>query len=251
MNFNILQRAYKAIPLVFYKVYKVLFETGVHPTQWKEGIGIVLAKPNKEDYTVPKAYRIIALLNYLGKTLEKIFATRLSHLANTTANLLHATQIGGRKQRSAIDAALLLLNEIQSRKKNSSTVTSTLFLDIRGAFDYVSKPRLLRILEKLGLPSNLIRWVSSFLSDRKIQLAFDGCIQPSQVDIDIGIPQGSPISPILFLLYVRDIVAEGEFQLSYIDDFCIAVTSNSARKNCTQLEAIVQKLFTLAIEQAV
>jgi len=159
--------------------------------------------------------------------------------------------MGGRKQRSAIDTALLLLNEIQSRKKNSSTVTSTLFLDIKGAFDYVSKPRLLRILAKLNLPSNLRTWVSSFLSDRRIQLAFDGRIQPSQVSIDIRIPQGSPISPILFLLYVRDIVAEVEFQLSYIDDFYIAVTSNSARKNCIALESIVERLFTLARNQAV
>jgi ribonuclease HI len=251
INFDILQHAYKAIPLVFYKVYKVLFDQGIHPTQWKEGIGIVLAKPNKDDYTVPKAYRIIALLNCLGKTLEKIFASRLAYLANTTRNLLHDSQLGGRKQRSAIDAALLLLNEIQSRRKNSSTVTSTIFLDIKGAFDYVSKPRLLRILAKLGLPSNLRIWVSSFLSDRTIQLAFDGCIQPAPVSIDIGIPQGSPISPILFLLYVRDIVAEGEFQLSYIDDFCIAVTSNSARANCVRLESIVQRLFTLARNQAV
>jgi hypothetical protein len=140
-------------------VYKALFDAGHHPKQWKIGIGIVLAKPNKEDYSVPKAYRIIALLNCLGKVLEKIFATRLSYLANTT-NLLHSSQMGGRKQRSAIDAALLLLNEIQSqkeaRKYKSSTVTSTLFLDIKGAFDYVSKPRLLLALEKLGLPSKLI-----------------------------------------------------------------------------------------------
>lgn len=254
ISFAILQRAYKAIPTAFYKVYKALFDIGIHPTQWKEGIGIVLAKPNKEDYTVPKAYRIIALLNCLGKTLEKIFATRLAYLANT-ANLLHNSQIGGRSQRSAIDAALLLLNEIQTqkeaRKYKSSTVTSTLFLDIKGAFDYVSKPRLLLILARLGLPRNLSSWVSSFLSDRKIQLAFDDRIQPDPVSIDIGIPQGSPISPILFLLYVRDIVLENEFQLSYIDDFCIAVTSNSARANCMRLEGLVQRLFTLAKSQAV
>jgi ribonuclease HI len=235
-------------------VYKALFDAGHHPRQWKVGIGIILAKPNKEDYTIPKAYRIIALLNCLGKVLEKILATRLSYLANTT-NLLHSSQIGGRKQRSAIDAALLLLNEIQSqkeaRKYKSSTVTSTLFLDIKGAFDYVSKPRLLLVLEKLGLPGKLVSWVSSFLSDRKIQLAFDGCIQPNPVNIEIGIPQGSPISPILFLLYVRDIVAEEAFQISYIDDFCIAASSNSAAKNCRSLQTTVQKLFSLAREQAV
>jgi hypothetical protein len=140
-------------------VYNTLFRAGYYPNKWKEGIGIILLKPNKEDYTVPKAYRIIALLNCLSKVLEKIFTTRLGYLANTT-DLLYYSQIGGRKQRSAIDAALLLLNEIQAQKEarnfKSTTITSVLFLDIKGAFDYVSKPILLKGLERLGLPKNLV-----------------------------------------------------------------------------------------------
>jgi ribonuclease HI len=253
INFAILHYAYKAIPTVFYTVYNALFQAGYHPTQWKESIGIILPKPNKGDYTVPKAYRIIALINCLSKALEKIFATRLGYLANIT-DLLHYTQLGGRKQRSAIDAALLLLNEIQgqkeARKFNSTTITSVLFLDIKGAFDCVSKPTLLLGLERLGLPGNLIGWVASFLSNRKIQLAFDGRIQPL-TDIEVGLPQGSPISPILFLIYVRDIVAEKGFQVSYIDDFGIAVTSTVAKKNCAALRNIAECLFTKGAERAV
>ena len=67
-----------------------------------------------ENYSLPKAYRFISLLNCLGKTLEKIFATRLGYLANTTS-LLQDLQLGGRKQQSTIDAVLLLLNNIQSK----------------------------------------------------------------------------------------------------------------------------------------
>ena len=54
-----------------------------HPRQWREAIGVVLKKPNKLDDTIPKAYRVISLLNYLGKVAEKIITTRLSYLAET------------------------------------------------------------------------------------------------------------------------------------------------------------------------
>jgi hypothetical protein len=85
-----LQHAYKAIPSTFYTVYNTLFRAGYYPNKWKEGIGIILLKPNKEDYTVPKAYRIITLLNCLSKVLEKIFATRLGYLVNTTDLLYYS-----------------------------------------------------------------------------------------------------------------------------------------------------------------
>ena len=94
------------------------------------------------------------MLNCLGKTLEKILATRLGYLANTTS-LLQDSQLGGKKQRSAIDAVLLLLNNIQSknsRKKARQRIATTLFLDVKGAFDYVSANQLLSIYKELGLP---------------------------------------------------------------------------------------------------
>jgi hypothetical protein len=92
---------------VLNKLYSDLFTSGYQPKPWRQATGVILPKPGKTDYSVPKAYRIISLLNCLGKVLEKIFANRLSYLANTT-ELLHNSQMGGRKQRSAIDAALLL-----------------------------------------------------------------------------------------------------------------------------------------------
>ncbi len=61
---------------------------------------------------MPKAYRVIALLNCLGKVLERILAQRLSYLAETTY-LLYPTQIGGRLKKSAIDAALLLTYKVE------------------------------------------------------------------------------------------------------------------------------------------
>lgn len=147
---EIIKQAYKAIPDLFLEIYTVLLEVGHHPTYWKEAIGIVLPKPKKPDYSQPKAYRVISLLNCLGKISERIIAQRLGYLAETT-NLLHPSQLGGRKKKSAVDTALLLVNKIESDKA-SKLQTSTIFLDIKGAYDHVSKERLLQILHSLQLP---------------------------------------------------------------------------------------------------
>jgi len=151
---EIITQAYKAIPDVFFRLYTRLLDFGYHPTCWKQATGAILKKPKKPDYSEPKAYRVIALLNCLGKVSERILAQRLSFLAETTS-LLHPTQIGSRLHKSAIDAALQLVNEIQVNKKINRT-TSVLLLDVKGAFDHIAKNKLLAILQKLRLPTSLI-----------------------------------------------------------------------------------------------
>ena len=109
------------------------------------------------------------------------------------------------------------------------------------------------MLTKLQLPQALIGWVDSFLTDRKIQLAFEGQ-HTAMTPVATGIPQGSSISPILFLIYIRDILAIGDFrgaqllQLSYIDDFCIATSSTSAKLNYERLEKVAAGLVAQATE---
>ncbi len=190
-------------------------------------------------------------MNCLGKVLEKVYAKRLGYLANTT-KILHNTQMGGRTQRSAVDTALLLLQHLQHNKARfgPNTVSSTAFLDVRGAFDHVKKPMLLKVLRQRGLPTAVLQWVDSFCTNRHIQLAFEGQVQP-RVPFAVGLPQGSPVSPILFLFYVAEVVAAEGFQLSYIDDFAVTVASTSVRKNCRALERTIQGLLQHAKEKGV
>ena len=71
-----------------------------------------MPKANKKDYLLPKSYRPVSLLNYLGKAFKKILATRLSYLAETS-DLLQLSQLSGRKQRSALNAMLLLQLKVE------------------------------------------------------------------------------------------------------------------------------------------
>jgi hypothetical protein len=114
-------------------------------------------------------------LNCLGKVSERILARRLGYLAETTS-LLYPTQIGGRLKKSAIDTTLSLLNEIESNNRVKRK-TITLFLDIKGAFDYVAQNQLLRVLKELQMPTPLITWVNSFLNQRLLKLSFDNQIE--------------------------------------------------------------------------
>jgi hypothetical protein len=81
LSFSVLRRVYNAESRVFYLLYRALFAAGYHPKGWRKAIGVILPKANKKDYSLLKAYRVISLLNCLGKEFEKILATRLSYLA--------------------------------------------------------------------------------------------------------------------------------------------------------------------------
>jgi hypothetical protein len=97
---------------------------------------------------------MISLLNYLGKVSERILAQRLAYLAETSG-LLYNSQIRRRLKKSTIDTTLLLTNKIKANKRLKHK-TTTLFLDVKGAFDHVSKNRLLTTLKELRLPLSLI-----------------------------------------------------------------------------------------------
>lgn len=246
---EIILQAYTAVPDVFYKLYSSLLDLGYHPSCWKQATGAILKKPGKPDYAAPKAYRVISLLNCLGKVSERILAQRLGHLAETTT-LLHPTQIGGRLKKSAIDAALLLTNEVEANRRLKHK-TTTMFLDVKGAFDHVAKNQLLALLQRLRLPTSLIAWISSFMSNRLLRLSFDGQIE-GFCAVDTGIPQGSPISPILFLIYIRELFPSQAVKfLSYIDDISLTVSSTSLKKNVKILEREVAKIYDLGAKNAI
>ena len=177
-------------------------------------------------------------------------ATRLSYWAETI-NLLYSEQMGGRKQRSAIDAAMCLTHDIQLANNNNK-VLSALLLDVKGAFDHVSLNQLLKVMKKLHLPQTVLRWVQCFLTDRRITLAFDGERNQSE-RVNSGIPQGSPISSILFLIYIRYLfvkINKNHLHLnlslklsSYIDDVIITVEGKTAEENSQTLMKITKTTF--------
>jgi ribonuclease HI len=217
-----------------------------HPRIWKVFITITLRKPGKPDYTIPKAYRPIALEETMAKVLESIFARRLASYAERE-HMLPANHFGGRPGRTTTDATLFLVQRIKNAWRRGRVV-SVVFMDIAQAFPSVNHERLLHNLRKRGVPGNLVNWVSSFLTDRFTHLKFDD-FTSALLSASMGIPQGSPLSPILYLFYSSDLLeildpaARDRFVAGYIDDTMLAVESGTIRENIEKLSAIMPLAF--------
>ena len=125
---------------------------------------------------------------------------------------------------------------------------SSLFLDIKAGFDNVDNSTLARILREGGSPPYLVSWVSSFLGERSCTLVFQGA-PGTPAPVNVGAPQGSPISPHLFLLYVAPLhfkIPRG-LMISYLDEFALTAASPSYRGNIRRLQMLFKKLETKAL----
>ena len=223
-------------------LFNACLRQGYCPAHFKQAITVVLRKPGKDDYTRPKSYRPIALLNTLGKALEAIVANRLAYLADVYG-LLPSRHTGGRKLASTDHAIHFLLQKIH-QAWSENKVASLLLLDVSGAYDNVSRERLLHNLRKRRVSPTIVGWVSSFLSDRSTTLKLREYTAPS-APIQTGIPQGSPVSPILYLFYNADLIeackTDDTEAVGYIDDASALAVGPTAQRNCKTLKVLHRK----------
>lgn len=147
------------------QLFQLCLEEGYHAPVFKTAILCALPKPGKRNRSLPQSYRLIALLSCLGKGLERVVAKRLSNIAlkNGPISSLHFGAFPGR---SAIDATATLTHDVEKAFENHDVLTALAF-DIKGAFDRVSEKRLVQRLWEQKIPLPLLRWVSSFLTERK------------------------------------------------------------------------------------
>lgn len=221
------------------ETFRGCVKLGYHPREFRKGTVVVLLKPGRNE-RLAKSYRPITLLNTLGKILEKIIERRLSALTDT---LIPAEQFGGRKGYSATDAVVKLSHDIETNKENGLT-TSILAIDIKGAFDNVHRDTLLDTMKNMNLPSASRNWVYHFLTKRYSAITVDGKVSKMKKN-STGIPQGSPISPLLFLIYTStlyEVIKKEDPSaevLGFIDDITIYVKGKAPNANRQRLQNIL------------
>ena len=156
--------------------------------------------------------------------------------------------MGARKGRSTETALQLLTEQIYTIWKlpGKQRVATMLYMDILGAFDNVSYIRLLDNLRKRKTPDFIIRWVTSFLQERTTTIkVVEG--ESELFQIEIGILQGSPISPILFLFFITDLLdttnnaALRISAIGFVNDIYILTYGDSIKRNCRALERIYER----------
>ena len=148
--------------------------------------------------------------------LESIIKTVLMDHCNDN-HIFSGSQYGFRQRRGCI-LQLLKVFDDWSKFIDSDTPVDAIFLDFRKAFDCVPHKRLLMKIEKLGITGNLLKWIKDFLTNRQQRVLING-ISSEWTEVSSGVPQGSVLGLLLFILYVNDLPSEvSSFWKLFADD---------------------------------
>jgi len=233
--YSIWKQVHKANERLLPSLFTPLLTHGYHPLAMKKAKGIVLDTPVKPDYRTPSSFHIIVLLETVSKIHERLSALRLASTAHSLG-LLHPKQCGSLPGLGCFDAVATLTYKVCLLQAASFKV-ATLFLDVKGGFDNVCANKLATILARGGVSAYLFAWIKSSLSKRQCRLIFP-CASKVFCLVAVGTPQGSPISPLLFVLYIASLHPSipQSLAISYVDDLTITVGSDSVRSNIRALQ---------------
>ena len=203
-----------SVPLVI--IYNTSIRTKTLPMDWKHAnVSVIFKKGSK---TTPKNYRPVSLTSILCKTLESIVRDSIiEHMEMN--NLFSKKQFGFITGRSTVLQLLHVLNiwiEILDQGGDLEVV----YCDFMKAFDKVPHRRLIHKIEKYGITGNVLGWIESFLSDRTHCVVINNT-KSHCAAVTSGIPQGSVLGPILFVIYINDlpeVVNKNSYVYLFADD---------------------------------
>jgi ribonuclease HI len=239
----VLQKCYALIADRLTYIYRAILELEEFFDPWREFTTIVLRKPDKPNYEIPKAYRPIALISTMSKVLTAIVAENISQLVEQN-QLLPKTHFGGRPGRTTTDAIHYLTHKIKTAWAGNQ-VASVLFLDVEGAFPNAVTKQLIHNLRKRRIPEIYTKFIRLLLTNRRTKIKFDDFTSET-VDITNGIGQGDPLSMILYILYNADLleITENDIledALGYVDDVALVAIGRDFEETTARLQNMMVK----------
>ena len=221
------------------RIISTSFSTGVYPDALKISKIIPIYKGGSNENV--NNYRPISLLSIFDKIVEKIMHSRLYEFL-IEHKILHPKQFGFRKNNST-SYALLEISEKIKETIDKNKYGCGVFIDLRKAFDTVNHKILLNKMEHYGIRGTSLAWFNSYLFNRR-QYVFINGESSSLLNVSCGVPQGSVLGPLLFLIYINDLpqISKNLNFFLFADDTNIYLEGDSPEKLEKQMNRGLKKL---------
>ena len=241
LSMNIVKSIADSIVLPFTHVCNLSLTNGIFPDGMKTAKVIPLFKTG--DAKCFNNYRPVSLLSQFSKIIEKLFYSRLNNFIENN-DILSDSQYGFRKSRSTVTALIELLEEISDAiDKRKHTIG--VFVDLSKAFDTINHNLLLNKLEHYGVRGIAHQFLTSYLKNRFQYVSYNN-VKSELLEITCGVPQGSILGPLLFILYVNDIGNISSFLkfVLFADDTNIFASDSDIEILSNRINSELSKLNT-------
>lgn len=238
---RLLKACWNHVKDLIHGLYSQCLRHNHFPRSWRLAEVVMMPKVGKKDKSSVRSWRPIALLSCVAKGLERIIARRIAWTA-LTQGMLSPQHGGALPRRSAMDLAAAFTHDVEAAMAKGRQVTMVT-MDVQGAFDALLKRRLLQRMTKQGWPLSLLKLIDAFLSDRQVRVRLEKSTTRNH-DVSCGTPQGSPLSPVLYMLYLAELLAQDTtLRFGYADDICMYRASNTLDENVAALAKDVQSII--------